>query len=326
MGQISRRMKFVGSVLAAASLVLVGCSSPDEGSDDETGFAPITIDHQYGSTTIDSEPKVVVTMLASWSDALVALDVPIKAEYVTKGYAGVNNRFEWTPEHDSEVIEFMGAESISTAQLAALEPDLILAGYIGSEDEYKRISQVAPTIPVMQKDAVMDSWQDTTLTAGKIFGKQEKAQSLVDGVEKQVADFKTAHPGAQGKTFSFGQLANEGQIGLIADESDPTTKLLGSMGFVLDPKVNEVAKGQARVLVSAERTDLLNSDLLVLWPLGGDPAAFDALPGWSNRNAVKSGATVFVDNNNASALSNPTVLSVPYALDLVAPAADKIAA
>lgn len=308
------------------ALVVAGCSSPDDEKSESTGFEPITIAHEFGSTTIDSEPKVVVTMLGNWTDALVALDVPIRAEYVTEGYSGENNKFEWTPAHESEIVPFFGVDSIGVPQLAAFEPDLILAGYLGSEDEYKRLSQVAPVIPVMQKDAVMDSWQDVTLTAGKIFGEQEKAQSLVDGVEKDIADFKAAHPNSQGKTFSFGQLTNEGQIGLVADENDPSAKLMTQMGFVLDPKIKEVAQGQSRVLVSAERTDLLDSDLLVLWPLGGDPAAFDALPGWANRTAVKSGATVFLDNNNASALGTPTVYSVPYSLDLIATAAEKIPA
>ncbi|WP_240498105.1 ABC transporter substrate-binding protein [Williamsia sp. 1135] len=326
MGKFSRRVGAAGTALVAMALVVAGCSSPDDDKSDSSGLESITIEHEFGSTTIDSEPQVVVTMLGSWTDALVALDVPIRAEYVTEGYAGENNKFEWTPAHESEVIPYLGAESISVPQLAAIEPDIILAGYLGSEDEYKRLRQVAPVIPVMQKDAVMDSWQDVTLTAGKIFGKQDQAQSLVDDAEQQVTDFKTAHPNAQGKTFSFGQLNAEGQIGLIADENDPTTKLMTSMGFVLDPRIKEVAEGQSRVLVSAERTDLLDSDLLVLWPLGGDPAAFDALPGWANRTAVKSGATVFVNNNNASALSNPTVLSVPFALDLIAPAAEKIPA
>lgn len=326
MGRMSRGVRIVGSVATVASLVLVGCSSPDEDNADNGSFESITIDHQYGSTTIDAEPQVVVTMLGSWTDALIALDVPIAAEYVTEGYAGENNLFAWTPEHESEIVPYTGAEAISIPQLAAFEPDLILAGYLGSEDEYKRLSQVAPVIPVMSTDAVMDSWQDVTLTAGEIFGEQDKAQSLVDGVETQIVDFKTAHPNAQGKTFSFGQLTTEGQIGLIADNNDPTTKLMSSMGFVLDPMIKEVADGENRVMVSAERTDLLNSDLLVLWPLGGDPAAFDALPGWSNRTAVKNGTTVFVDNNSANALGNPTIYSVPYALDLIAPAAAKIPA
>ncbi|MET0864684.1 MAG: ABC transporter substrate-binding protein, partial [Nakamurella sp.] len=138
------------------------------------------------------------------------------------------------------------------------------------------------------------------------------------------AAFKTEYPDAQGKTFSFGQLSPDRQIGLIADENDPTSQLLASMGFVLDPKIKEVAAGQSRVLVSPERTDLLDSDLLILWPLDSGPEAFNALPGWSDRTAVQSGATVFVDNNNSSALANPTILSVPYALDLIGPAAAKI--
>jgi len=313
-----------GAGLATIALV-VGCSSPDEDSDD-TGFEPITIEHQYGSTTIATDPQVVVTMAGAWTDALVAMDIPITAEYVMEGYAGENNRFEWTPEHESEIVAFTGTESVTVPQLAAFEPDLILAGYIGSEDEYKRLSQVAPTIPVMATDSIMDSWQDVTLTAGKIFDRMGRAQALVDDAEAQVAAFKSEYPVAQGKTFSFGQLSPDSQIGLIADENDPTSLLLASMGFVLDPKIKDVAAGQSRVLVSPERTDLLDSDLLILWPLAGGPEAFDALPGWSDRTAVQSGATVFVDNNNSSALANPTILSVPYALDLIGPAAAKIPA
>lgn len=318
--------KIIGSVLVALSLLAAGCSSPDDESSDNGAYEPVIVEHQFGSTTIDSDPMTVVTLTGSWTDSLLALDEPIKARYVTEGYAGENNRFEWTPENDAEVITFFGTESISVPQLAALEPDLILAGYLGSEDEYKRISQVAPTIPVMAKDAVMDSWQDVTLTAGRIFGKEDKAQSLVDDVESQVADFKTDHPAALGKTFSFGQLTQEGQVGVVADDTDPVSKLMSSMGMVLDPKVKEVAEGQTRVLISRERTDLLNSDLLILWPLGGDPAAFESLPGWSNRTAVKSGAVVYVNNNNAAALSEPTIYSVPYALNLIGAAADKIPA
>jgi iron complex transport system substrate-binding protein len=326
MRRLSKHGKLISSVVVALSLLVAGCSSPDEESSDSSSFEPVVVEHEFGSTTIDSEPTVVVTMIGSWADALIALDEPIKARYVTEGYAGENNRFAWTPEHNTEIIPFFGAESISVPQLAALEPDLILAGYLGSEDEYKRISQVAPTIPVMTKDAVMDTWQDVTLTAGRIFGKEDKARSLVEDVETQVVDFETDHPAVRGKTFSFGQLTQDGQIGLVADENDPVTKLMSSMGMVLDPKIKEVAEGQTRVLVSRERTDLLNSDLLVLWPLGGDPAAFESLPGWSGRTAIKSGAVVFVDNNNASSLSEPTIYSVPYALDLIGPAVDKIPA
>lgn len=249
------------------ALVATGCSSPDENTSADSGFEPITIEHEYGSTNIDSEPQVVVTMASNWTDSLVALDVPIAAEYVVEGYSGVDNKFEWTPAHESEIIPFFGAESISVPQLAAIEPDIILAGYLGSEDQYNRLNQVAPVIPVMEKGAVMDSWQDSITTAGEIFGKQDQAQSLMEETEEQVEDFQAAHPNAQGKTFSFGQLTAEGQIGLIADQNDPTTKLMSSLGFILDPKIQEVAQGQTRVLVSAERTDLLNSDLLVLWPL-----------------------------------------------------------
>ncbi|WP_246008007.1 hypothetical protein [Gordonia oryzae] len=41
---------------------------------------------------------------------------------------------------------------------------------------YDRLTQIAPTIPVMATDTVTDSWQDVMTTAGRIFGKQQQAE------------------------------------------------------------------------------------------------------------------------------------------------------
>lgn len=276
--------------------------------------------HQYGSTKVPAKPVRVVTMSNSWTDALIALDVPIVAEFVTKGYAGKGNRFAWTPKHDSRIIEMSTIGEVDFEQLAGLDPDLVLAGYVADEQVFEKLQAVAPTIPVMDDQAVLDSWQDVTTTAGRIFGQQDKATDLVTEVEQGIASFRQEFPTARGKTFVFGQLAADGQIGLVAAESDPAAKLIAETGLKLFPELAEVAKGGDRVLVSQERTDLLAADVLVLWPLAGGPEAFAKVPGWNDLQAVRRKATVFVTNDNAVGFGNPTIYSVPYVLDLLRPA------
>lgn len=297
----------------------VGCGRQNEPAT-AAAAAPLELAHQYGATKVPAKPTRVVTMSNSWTDALIALGVPITAEFVTKGYAGKGNLFEWTPKHESKIVEMATIGEIDFEQLASFDPDLVLAGYVGDEQTFKKLQAVAPTIPVMDEKAVLDTWQDVTTTAGRIFGQQEKAKDLVENVEQQITAFKQEFPTAQGKTFVFGQLTADGQLGLVAAESDAAAKLITSTGLRLDPKLSEVAKGGDRVLVSKERTDLLEADVLVLWPLAGGPETFEKVPGWNDLPAVRDQATVFVTNDNAVGFGSPTIYSVPYVLDLLRPA------
>jgi iron complex transport system substrate-binding protein len=303
--------------------LLAGCGQePDAGGSPSS--ASFVLDHQYGSTTIPGSPKRVVTMTGSWTDALIALKVPILAEYVTTGYAGPGNRFAWTPEHESQLIEMTTVAEISIEKLAGLQPDLILAGYIGDKATYEKLAAVAPTVPVMDAKAVLDSWQDVTTTGGRIFGHDEPAKQLVADVEKKVTEFKAAHP-LDGKTFVFGQLTADGQFGLVADDTDPATKLISSAtGLKLLPAIKTVAKGNTRVLVSNERVDLLAADFVLMWPLSGGAEQFPKLPGWNALPAARTGATLFLTNDNAAAFGNPTIYSVPYTLNLLQPALAKL--
>ncbi len=189
---IGRRAALSAGVVALAGFA-VGCGRASRPVTAEA--APLELAHQYGTTKVPAKPARVVTMSNSWTDALIALGIPIAAEFVTKGYAGKKNRFAWTPEHDSKIVEMSTVGEVDFEQLASFDPDLILAGYVGDQQVYKKLEAVAPTIPVMDKKAVLDTWQDVTTTAGRIFGQQDKATDLV-------AKVKQEFPTAQGKRSS----------------------------------------------------------------------------------------------------------------------------
>ena len=64
----------------------------------------------------------------------------------------------------------------------------------------------------------------------------------------------------------------------------------------LVPKIKTVAKGNT--------------------PRYGGPEQLGEVPGWNALPAVRSGATLFLTNDNAAAFGNPTIHSVPSTLDL----------
>jgi iron complex transport system substrate-binding protein len=325
MTSLVRRRTLLASGLAAA-LAAGGCGREQQANPETSPSSrPISVKHQFGSTKIPARPRRVVTMTGSWTDALIALGVPITGEYVTRGYNGPNNKFEWTPAHKSEIVEMTDTTEVSLERLARFRPDLILVGYVPGKEIYSKFTQVAPTIPVMAAKAVLDPWQDVTTTAGRIFGLEEKAGQLVDKTERQVEDFRKEFPAAEGKTFVFGQLTQDGQFGLVADENDPATKLISAAtGLKLHPAIKTVAKGGSRVLVSAERIDLLSADVVLMWPLVGGPEQFDKVAGWKSLPAARNQTTIFLTNDNASAFGNPTVYSVPYTLGLFRPAMERL--
>ena len=315
-------------VVVASTMALIctltACSSGSDDSDTSSDRT-VVVEHQYGSTTVPVAPKRVITIGGAWADSIIRIGEPITAEFVAEGYSGKDNRFAWTPEHKSTVVSYDSMKGIpETAQLAKFTPDLILAGYIPDRETYDRLAAIAPTVGVMAKATITDSWRDVMSTVGKIYDKQKQADEAIAEVDKQIASVKAKYPASQGKTASFGQLTPQKQFGVITSDTDPAAKLLAEFGLVLDPAVKSLSSNGDRVLVSSERIDLLRSDLLIFWPLAGGPETFEAIPGWNNLPAVRSGATVYLTNDNASAFSAPSIYSVPWAVEKLTPALAKL--
>ena len=89
------RRRTLAALLTAAALSLAGCSTgstdtpdapPKAVSDVDAGAFPVTIEHAYGETTIEQEPKRIATL--GWSDQDVVLSlgvVPVGAIQVSWG-------------------------------------------------------------------------------------------------------------------------------------------------------------------------------------------------------------------------------------------------
>src|SRR3954447_14446198 len=150
------RMRVRGTLAALAALtVLVGCGSTDAGEGDGgaaasgDGAFPVSIEHTFGTTTVEQQPERVVVLGWSAQDVVYALGVtPVGMPSYTYG-GGDDGALPGDDEYydAAKTPPLDPAEGPPLEDIAALRPDVILATYEGfDEATYDDLSRIAPTV------------------------------------------------------------------------------------------------------------------------------------------------------------------------------------
>ena len=322
------------ATVAAAGLVLLlaACGpnskndSPSAGASASAGAAafPVSIENKFGTTTIKSEPKRIVTVGLVEQDALLALGVvPVGTTEWFGGYPGAI--WPWAQDKlggaaKPEVLK--DTDGIQYEKVAALRPDLIIAVYSGlTAENYATLSKIAPT--VAQPKGSIDygvSWQDVTRTVGAAVGKKDQAGKLVSDVEAKFTAVRNAHPEFAGKTAL---MATTWEGYYVYGPQDARGRLLTDLGFELPDGLAAVTGKDFGANLSKERTDLLDTGVLI-WLVDKydtDKAKVQADPLYAKLKVKTEGRDIYLENNEleGGATSFVTVLSLPYLLDRLVP-------
>ena len=326
------RLPLLLSVLLCA-LALAACGSDDDGAPaestdasatkTESGAFPVTIEHKFGSTTIESEPKRVVVVGLREQDALLALGVvPVATtEWFGKHPGAI---FPWAKEAlGSATVPTVlnNTDGIQLEKVAAQRPDLILGIYSGlSKKDYDSLSKLAPVIaqPKGQVD-YGSSWQDEQLITGKAVGQPEKAQELVDEAERLIAAAAAEHPEFKGKTAAN---ISDYQGIFVYGPQDVRTRTLEALGFTYPDELRKAFPNDFGGQLSDERVDAVDVDALV-WFADGDRSVEELKsdPVYSKLRVRKEGRDVFIGGKDRvyEATSFPSVLSLPTLMKELVP-------
>lgn len=285
---------------------------------------PVTVTHKLGSTTIPAQPQRVVALAGADADIAVALGVPPVA--VTKYSTGEYS--PWLkPKIDPAKVTLVGDEGgggqVSLEQIAALKPDLILAGqYFQIDAQYKQLSQIAPTI-AYQKAQLTDSWEEQTKVIGQALGRQDRAQEVIAGVRSKIDEIRRAHPEFEGKTASYSYHFAPDAIQTINSTDDYAAVLFGGLGLRLSPKVTAL-EGDQGARISLEQIETLDADVMILaYASDNLRPSLENNPVFQSVPAVKDGRYVPLGVDAVTALRLPSVLSIPYGLDELEPGLTK---
>jgi iron-siderophore transport system substrate-binding protein len=326
----SRRQLLAGLSVLALGPALVACGDDGGGTPadaapsakrSEQGAFPATIEHKYGSTTLDAAPARVVCVGLTEQDALLALGIVPVA--VTKWFGDAPGYiFPWA-EHllgDAELPEVLeDTNGVEVEKIAALRPDLIIGQYAGlTKKDYELLSAIAPTVAQPGEYADYGApWDEMAMNVATAVGQPEKMRALVDDVKRQVADQAAAHPEFAGMSAAV----VTGYEGLfVYGPEDPRSRMLVDLGFSFPSEVFGSDMDEFGESLSTERVSDLEQVGVTVWlDYESDPAARKVFEQTTTEQEGRWFDIAEEDGNYYVAHSFVTPLSIPYVLERYVP-------
>ncbi len=325
----SRRQLLAGLSALALAPALVACADDSGSASDsavpahktEPGAFPVTIEHKYGSTTLEKAPARVVCVGLTEQDALLALGiVPVG---VTKWFGEAPGYiFPWAVDRLGgaalpEVLE--DTNGVEVEKIAALQPDLIIGQYAGlKKKDYELLSAIAPTVAQPGDYADYGApWDEMAMNIATAVGKPDQMQALVDDVKRQIADQAAAHPEFKGMTAAV----VTGYEGLfVYGPEDPRSRMLVDLGFTFPSEVFGSDMDEFGESLSTERvTDLDRVGVAVWLDYESDPSAREVFEQTATEQEGRWFDIAEADGDYYVAHSFVTPLSIPYVLERYVP-------
>ncbi len=336
--------------MSAAALgvgLLAGCGSDSDGSADKAGEStpaaaagafPVTVEHAFGTTEVEKAPERVVTV--GYTDDQTVLAFGIKPVGMVDQYpnpAGqspdINTQWPWVKDKwgdtRPEVIMNNGDSGPNLEKIAALRPDLIIAVYSEIDQAaYDKLSQIAPTVgrTKAEKEPFSAPWQDNALHIAKALGKAEEGEKMVADIQTQLDTARKAHPEFADQTAVVLSWYKDSVAPFTS--TDVRGRLVTGIGFTYQTEIDEVAGGDFYTTLSPERVDLVDVDRVFVINDKADTDALKKFELFTNLDAVKNNKVSYLLDSEGpavgAAISQGTLLSMPYAVDELVESAGQV--
>ncbi|MFE1072572.1 iron-siderophore ABC transporter substrate-binding protein [Streptomyces sp. NPDC058783] len=339
----------LAAVLSAAALgvgLLAGCGSDSDDSAHKTGGEapadagafPVAVEHAFGTTKIEKAPERVVSV--GYTDDQTVLAFGIKPVGMVDQYpnpAGrspdINTQWPWVKDKwgdtKPEVVMKNGDTGPNYEKIAALRPDLIIAVYSEIDRAaYDKLSRIAPTVGRTkgEKEPFSAPWQDNALHIAKALGKAEEGEKMVADIQGKLDAAKQAHPEFAEQTAVVLSWYKDSVAPFTS--TDVRGRLVTGIGFKYQTEIDEVAGGDFYTTLSPERVDLVDVDRVFVINDKADQDALKKFELFTNLDAVKNGKVSYLLDSEGpavgAAISQGTLLSMPYAVDELVKSAGQV--
>ncbi|MBT0566164.1 ABC transporter substrate-binding protein [Williamsia sp. CHRR-6] len=320
-----RRIATAGAMAAVVvTAIATGCAAPRDSSGGsavsiESGALPVTVEHRYGTTTISRAPARVAALGAGDADTLLALGIVPTTMVPFTDPAAARIVEPWNEKllgSSRPVILGQASSDLGSVLPAALatDPDLVIAmNNAVSRGQYDTLSKVAPTVvrPAQAQDWQIP-WATQASEIGKAVGKPAEAAQLVRATEQVFTDAVAAHPQLRGRTGAVVTASADGGVSIYSP-GDGRGQMLSALGLTFPTTLQGTLTNGFYGSISAENLGLLGSlDKLVVVDWQGSSDRLRANPAFAALDVVTRGDVVFLDTQAGSAMSVPTVLTIPW--------------
>lgn len=312
-----------------AATAVEGETTDDEGDPVASASAfPVSIDHVYGTTVIESAPERIATVAWANHEVPLALGiVPVGMAMVTWGDDDEDGVLPWVEDRLAELgadvpVLFDETDGIDFEAVADTNPDVILASYSGiTQEDYDTLSRIAPVV-AYPEIAWGTSMQDMIRINSTAIGMAAEGDELIADLDAQVEAALDANPGLRDMKvlFSFIDTTDLSQVGFYTSH-DTRPGFLADFGLPMPSVVVEESAGTQDFYtsLSSEAADrFADVDIFVTYG-EADGAIIDAVqadPLLSKIPAVADGSIVILENSTPLAASaNPSPLSISWGVE-----------
>ncbi|WP_203288777.1 iron-siderophore ABC transporter substrate-binding protein [Metabacillus sp. cB07] len=290
-------LALIAIVLSAVMLTACGNGEKEEaadtGSKDKEGES-YTVEHAMGTTEVKGKPEKVVILTNEGTEALLALGVtPVGA---VKSWIGD----PWY-DHiagDMKDVEVVGDESaLNVEAIAALKPDLIIGNKLRQEDQYEKLSKIAPTV---FSETLKGQWQENFKFYAKALDREEEGKKVLADYDARIAELK--EKGGEKLNQDVSVVRFMAGATRIYNKDSFSGVILEQLGFTKPANLEKVFSDNPEDLFAREVTKELipemDGDLLFYFTYDPAESKADADkqveewtndPLWKNLNAVKEG-------------------------------------
>jgi len=254
---------------------------------------PLVITDDLGNTIeLQEYPQAIVSLSPSTTEILFVIGA---GEQIVG-----RDEFSLYPEAALEV-ESIGSlwEGVPTEAILALEPDLVIAAQIVSEENIQVLLDLGLPVYWQANPTDFEGLYENLLEISEITGHKEDTMALVAGLQNRVETVVTALTDVQVTPSVFYEL----------DATDPANPWTTGKGTFIDYIITMAGGSNAASALQGEYAQISAEELIVVNPeiimladalYGVTPESVAKRPGWDVIAAVQNGAIYPIDPNMMS--------------------------
>ncbi|MCE6997875.1 iron-siderophore ABC transporter substrate-binding protein [Saccharothrix sp. S26] len=261
-----------------------GEKSAGFGTDAQPGQFPRTIKHAMGETVIEKRPERVVVLDGGELDNVVALGIkPVGVAYPD----GAPTMPSYIGDKAGNPENVGGITSLNLETIAKLQPDLIIGSQLRAEQQYPKLSEIAPTVFAARPGY---TWKENFRLNAAALDRSAEAEKLLTDYETHAKRVGETIESKAGKRPTITMLRfMPGKIRLYAQKSFIGTILIDA--GIPQPPASQ--KDDLAVEVSTEQIAQADADWILIGTYGDQSktAQQQVLGGplWQTLSAVRSG-------------------------------------
>ena len=184
---MKRKLMAVAMSVAVAATLFAGCAQSDLNSDEsgateasEDGFSyPLTLTDAYGNeVTVEEEPETIVSV----SPALTEIVYALGGEDKLIG----RSDYDDYPEAVLDIQSVGPIDLPDTELIVSLDPDVVLASSIFSEEAYNALTDAGITVVIIKDESDLEGMYTYITTTADVIGLHEEGQALVEDLEAEL--------------------------------------------------------------------------------------------------------------------------------------------